>query len=142
MVGGRLTVELESLAELEPALANEDFEVARVFISYGATAPSALDPCRLPAVAYSLEPPHAPSGTFATGDWHSTWTERDYGRAIETVRAAIFEGDVYQVSLVQHLYADFAGDPLAVADAVAALRPLEPAPLQGDGWTIVSASPE
>ncbi|MDE3025128.1 MAG: chorismate-binding protein, partial [Acidobacteriota bacterium] len=36
----------------------------------------------------------------------------------------------------------FAGDPAAVADALAPLRALEPAPLSGDGWTIVSASPE
>jgi para-aminobenzoate synthetase component 1 len=46
------------------------------------------------------------------------------------------------VSLVQHLWADFAGDPLALAAAFAPLRPREPAALQGDGWTIVSASPE
>ena len=38
--------------------------------------------------------------------------------------------------------ADFAGDPLALPAAFAPLRPLEPAALQGDGWTIVSASPE
>ena len=30
----------------------------------------------------------------------------------------------------------------ALAGALAPLRPLVPAPLQGDGWTIVSASPE
>ena len=58
------------------------------------------------------------------------------------MREAIREGDVYQVNLVQHLWADFAGDPLALAAALAPLRPLEPAALQGDGWTIVSASPE
>jgi para-aminobenzoate synthetase component I len=46
------------------------------------------------------------------------------------------------VNLVQHLVADFDGDALALADALAPLRPLEPEPLQGDGWTIVSASPE
>src|SRR5205814_10416705 len=37
---------------------------------------------------------------------------------------------------------EFDGDPLALADALAPLRPLQPEPLQGDGWTIVSASPE
>jgi para-aminobenzoate synthetase component 1 len=58
------------------------------------------------------------------------------------VRHAIHEGDVYQVSLVQHLWAEFSGDPLALAAALAPLRPLESDPLQGDGWTIVSASPE
>jgi para-aminobenzoate synthetase component 1 len=82
------------------------------------------------------------SGSFRTGEWHQTWTPDAYSAAIETVRAAIREGDVYQVNLVQHLWADFSGDPLALATALAPLRPLEPAALQGDGWTIVSASPE
>jgi para-aminobenzoate synthetase component I len=137
-----LTVELASLAELEPALARERFEVARVFVSYGACAPTGAEPCRLPPVAYTLEPARRAQGTFATGEWHATWSEDEYAAAIETVRAAIYEGDVYQVNLVQHLWAEFDGDPLAVADALAPLRPLEPAPLQGNGWTIVSASPE
>jgi para-aminobenzoate synthetase component 1 len=43
---------------------------------------------------------------------------------------------------VQHLSAAFEGDPLALAAALAPLRPLAPEPLTGDGWTIVSASPE
>jgi para-aminobenzoate synthetase component I len=137
-----VTVELGSLEELEPALAREEFDVARVFIGYGATAPSAPEPCRLPKVAYSLERPAAPRGSFATGEWRQTWTPAAYAAAIGTVREAIREGDVYQVNLVQHLWADFAGDPLALAAALAPLRPLESAPLQGDGWTIVSASPE
>ncbi len=137
-----MTVELGSLAELEPALAGEEFDVARVFVAYGASAPSAPDPCRLPKVAYSLEPPASPGDSFSTGDWHTTWSPAGYAAAIDAVRDAIREGDVYQVNLVQHLWADFAGDPLALAAALAPLRPLEPAPLQGDGWTIVSASPE
>jgi para-aminobenzoate synthetase component 1 len=137
-----VTVELDSLAELEPALAGEQFDVARVFIGYGACAPPAPEPCRLPKVAYSLDPPAAPAGAFRTGEWHRTWSPAAYAAAIETVREAIREGDVYQVSLVQHLWADFAGDPLALGAALAPLRPLESAPLHGDGWTIVSASPE
>jgi para-aminobenzoate synthetase component 1 len=137
-----VTVELGSLAELEPALAEEEFEVARVFVGYGACAPSAPEPCPLPKVAYSLDPPEPATGSFATGEWHTTWSPDAYAAAIATVREAIHEGDVYQVSLVQHLWADFAGDPLALAAAFAPLRPREPAALQGDGWTIVSASPE
>ena len=43
---------------------------------------------------------------------------------------------------MQHLRAEFEGDPAALAAALAPLRPLEPAPLAGDGWAIVSASPE
>jgi para-aminobenzoate synthetase component 1 len=137
-----VTVELGSLAKLEPALAGETFEVARVFVGYGASAPSAPEPCRLPKVAYSLEQPEPAIGTFHTGEWRTTWSAEAYAAAIETVRAAIREGDVYQVNLVQHLWADFAGDPLALAAALAPLRPLEGAALYGDGWTIVSASPE
>jgi para-aminobenzoate synthetase component I len=137
-----VTVELGSLEELEPALASEEFDAARVFVGYGASAPSAPEPCRLPKVAYSLDRPATSTGSFRTGDWHQTWTPDAYAGAIETVREAIREGDVYQVNLVQHMWADFAGDPLALGAALAPLRPLESAPLQGDGWTIVSASPE
>jgi para-aminobenzoate synthetase component I len=137
-----LTTELDSLAELEPALAAEEFDVARVFISYGACAPSAPEPCRLPKVAYSLDAPPRTHGTFSVGPWETTWSEDEYAHAVETVRGAIYEGDVYQVNLVQHLRAGFDGDPAAVAAALAPLRPLEPAPFAGDGWTVVSASPE
>jgi para-aminobenzoate synthetase component 1 len=135
-------VELSSVAELEPALAREQFDVARVYVSYGASAPHKPDPCPLPAVAYTLDPPRAAEAPYAIGDWLTTWSAEDYTDAVETVREAIREGDVYQVNLVQHLRAPFAGDPVALADALAPLRPLEPAALEGDGWAIVSASPE
>jgi para-aminobenzoate synthetase component 1 len=96
-------------------------------------------------VAYAItsteQRPTAP-GEYAIGDWHATWSEGEYADAVDAVRAAIAEGDVYQVNLVQHLCAEFDGDPAGLADALAPLRPLEPRPLQGDGWTIVSASPE
>jgi para-aminobenzoate synthetase component 1 len=135
-------VELTSLDELEPALAAEQFDVARVYVGYGATAPGKPDPCALPRLAYSLDQPRRPHDGFAVGDWTTTWSADEYARAIEVVRAAIFEGDVYQVNLVQHLWAPFGGDPVALAAALAPLRPLEPAVLEGDGWAIVSASPE
>jgi para-aminobenzoate synthetase component 1 len=149
-----MTVELDSLAELEPALAADGFfaredAVARVFVGYGASdglrrsgVPAPPEPCRLPAVAYTLEPPRQAAGGYAVGEWRATWSERDYAEAVDVVRAAIAEGDVYQVNLVQHLSADFDGDPAALARALALLHPLEPEPLEGDGWTIVSASPE
>jgi para-aminobenzoate synthetase component 1 len=137
-----LTVELDSLAELEAALAGEEFETARVYVAYGASAPTKPDPCALPAVAYSLDAAPQPSGGFSVGEWETTWSEAEYAAAVEVVRAAIHEGDVYQVNLVQHLRAAFEGDPAAVAAALAPLRPLEAEPLVGDGWAIVSASPE
>jgi len=61
---------------------------------------------------------------------------------VEAVRAAIERGDVYQVNVVQHLSAELDGDAAALARALAPLRPLHPRPLVGDGWAIVSASPE
>jgi para-aminobenzoate synthetase component 1 len=79
---------------------------------------------------------------FRLGEWQPTWAPEDYAAAVEEVRAAIKRGDVYQVNLVQHLSAPFAGSPFALAQALAPLRPLHPRPLVGDGWAIVSASPE
>jgi para-aminobenzoate synthetase component 1 len=154
-----VTVELAALAELEPALEADGFfergdVVAHVYVGYRASdglrriaTVSPPEPCALPAVAYELAPARRPAaaiaaGGYAIGAWQATWSEDDYADAVDTVRAAIAEGDVYQVNLVQHLSADFDGDPAGVARALASLRPLEPRPLAGDGWTIVSASPE
>jgi len=149
-----VTVELDSLTELEPALRADGFfdsddRVARVYIGYRATdalrrsgrvAPP--EPCRLPAVAYAYDTRRDAAGAFTIGDWRATWSEDEYADAVDVVRAAIAEGDVYQVNLVQHLQAEFDGDANGIAAALAPLRPLEPTPLHGDGWSIVSASPE
>ncbi len=58
------------------------------------------------------------------------------------MRSAIERGDVYQVNLVQHLSAPFRGNAAGLAERLSPLDPLHPAPLEGDGWAIVSASPE
>jgi len=152
-----LTVELQALADLEPALAAEGFfgrddVVAHVYVAYRCSdvlrrtaAPPPPEPCPLPAVAYAIEPAAAASragGSFRVGAWQASWSEVEYAHAVDAVRAAIAEGDVYQVNLVQHLQAEFEGDPAGLARALAPLRPLEPRPLEGDGWAIVSASPE
>jgi para-aminobenzoate synthetase component 1 len=76
------------------------------------------------------------------GPWERSWDDDGYAAAIEAVRAAIARGDVYQVNLVQHLSAPFAGSPEMLAAALAPLRPLVPRPFVGDGWAVVSASPE
>jgi para-aminobenzoate synthetase component 1 len=149
--------ELDSPAELEPALAAEGFfgrddVVARVYVGYRCSdalrrvaMPAPPEPCPLPAVAVSIEPRDVPvpePGAYEVGDWRPSWSEPQYAAAVEAVRASIAEGDVYQVNLVQHLCADFDGDPAGLAHALAPLRPLEPAPLRGADWSIVSASPE
>jgi para-aminobenzoate synthetase component 1 len=140
-------LELERLAELEPALRDlgffgRDGVVARVFLAQRTGAP---EPCPLPAVAASIEREDEPAPeprAFAVGEWERTWTDEAYAAAIEAVRAAIREGDVYQVNLVQHLSAPFRGDPHGLAAALAPLRPLVSRALTGDGWAIASASPE
>jgi para-aminobenzoate synthetase component 1 len=129
-----------------------DGVVADVYLGYGLSqalrrndsAPPP-EPCRLPLLACRLRAENEPvprAGGFRIGDWDPTWEEAAYADAIEGVRAAIERGDVYQVNLVQHLSAPFAGDPAGLAFRLAPLRPLHPRPLAGEGWTIASASPE
>ncbi len=148
----------DPLADVEAYLGETGFlggppeRVADLYLAYGIsdglrreTHPSAPEPCPLPLAACRLrradERP-APAGEFAIGAWERTWDDEGYAGAISAVRAAIARGDVYQVNLVQHLSAPFAGDPASVAARLARLRPLDDRPLSGDGWTIVSASPE
>jgi para-aminobenzoate synthetase component 1 len=139
---------------LDAYLAEElhDGLVADVFLGYGLSAslrrepsPSPPEPCRLPLLAArvraSVESTQAGSG-FRVGDWEASWTPEAHAAAVEEVRAAIARGDVYQVNLVQHLSAPHEGSAAALAAALAPLRPLHPRPLVGDGWAIVSGSPE
>ena len=85
-----------------------------------------------------------------SGAWSRTWAESEHRSAVDAVRTAIARGDVYQVNLVQHLSASFAGSPSALAARLAPLTQPNDAPLgdsawrllEGAGWAIVSASPE
>ncbi len=151
--------EFASAAELEAALRSVGFFeggaqglVADVYLGYAlsrtlrrTSAPDPPEPCPLPAAAARVRPATqrpTEAGPFRIGTWERTWAEVDYAAAVEAVREAIAAGDVYQVNLVQHLSAPFTGDPAGLARALAPLRPLEPRPLVGDDWAIVSASPE
>ncbi|HEX4746686.1 MAG TPA: anthranilate synthase component I family protein [Gaiellaceae bacterium] len=97
--------------------------------------------CRLLERADSLATPRR-ENRLAIGEWERSWTAAEYGAAVEDVRAAIARGDVYQVNLVQHLHAPFAGDPTALAARLAPLRPLHPDPFVTADWAVASASPE
>jgi para-aminobenzoate synthetase component 1 len=148
----------DPLAELEVYLEDAGFFgaaddlVADVFLGYGisralrrAPWPDPPEPCRLPLLAARIRPADEPRprpGAFRVGEWRRFWDDEGCAAAIEAVQAAIGRGDVYQVNLVQHLHAPFHGDPAGIAAALAPLRPLQPAPLAGDGWAIVSGSPE
>jgi para-aminobenzoate synthetase component 1 len=152
-------LELGSLAEVEQALRRAGFFeggadgfVADLYLGYWLSrtlrrtdAPDLPEPCPLPAAALRIRAEDEPSpaaGSFRIGRWEPTWSADDHARAIEAVRASIARGSVYQVNLVQHLSAPFRGDPTGLAAALRPLRPLELRPFVGDGWTIVSASPE
>ncbi|MGH3045353.1 MAG: anthranilate synthase component I family protein [Gaiellaceae bacterium] len=145
------------LAELEGSLADAGFFgrdnlVADIFLGYGISRslrrspwPDPPEPCRLPLVAariHRADEQPAAIGRFAIGEWQRSWDDEGYAGAVEGVQAAIARGDVYQVNLVQHLHAPFDGDPAGLAPALAPLSPLHPAPLVGDDWAVVSASPE
>jgi para-aminobenzoate synthetase component 1 len=111
--------------------------------------PGAPEPVDLPLVAcriWSVDDGAPAAGPdhhgYRLGDWRHTWTRAGYAHAVLTAREAIAAGEVYQVNLVQHLWAPFDGDPSAVAAALSAFAPLHPAPLVGEGWAVVSASPE
>ena len=127
--------------------------VAELYLGYGLSqairrhaTPQPPEPCPvLPLAACRLRDPLATDcykGFVEIGAWERTWTTAEYAAAIEEVRAAIGRGDVYQVNLVQHLEASFAGDPHALAGRLAQLRPLQPTPFVTDTWAVVSASPE
>ena len=127
--------------------------VAELYLGYGlsreirrGSAAAPPEPCHaLPLAACRLaQESHVTRRHegFEIGDWAETWTAAEYCAAIEEVRAAIGRGDVYQVNLVQHLQAPFSGDPHALADCLASLRPLQPAPFVTDTWAVSSASPE
>ena len=150
---------LGSIAEVERELRAVGFFeggasglVADVYLGYGlsralrrTSTPDPPEPCPLPPAAVrvrAIDEPPTTAGRYEVGPWERSWADDAYGAAIERVREAIAAGDVYQVNLVQHLSAPFRGDPAGLAPALAPLRPLEPRAFLGDGWAVVSASPE
>ena len=135
----------------EGFFAGEVGDYADLFLAYGLSRslrrephPDPPGPCRLPLAACRIRRhgEETGAGAFSIGEWEPSWDPSDYAAAIAAVRDAIADGLVYQVNLVQHLSAPFEGDPGGLVPKLAPLRPLHPDPLAGDGWAIVSASPE
>ena len=130
--------------------------VADLYLGYGlsstirrerSSAPP--EPCPLPLAActvrrreYVVEYGNKRDKELEFGPWQQTWSAAEYAAAVRRVRQAIALGDVYQVNLVQHLSASFAGDPGALTARLAHLKPHNREPYCGDGWAVVSGSPE
>ena len=106
--------------------------------------PSPVAVPELVAVAYRRgEQASRVHGGARVGDWTASWTDAEHAAAVEQVRSAIARGDVYQANVVGHRTAPVAGDPLAVAEAVAQLPGARyGGMLAGAGWAVGSASPE
>jgi para-aminobenzoate synthetase component I len=137
--------------------------VADLFLGYGLSSvirrtatPAPPEPCALPLAACAVRPVgHAGvrndnGADLSIGTWERTWAEEDHAGAVEAVRDAIARGDVYQVNLVQHLSAPFAGRPGTLAARLGTLTQPSDWPFRDDGWrrfggsdwAVVSASPE
>ena len=123
---------------------------AELYLGYGLSEPlrrtampAPPEPCPLPLAAVRVrEEKRLVSQQHKVpeiGSWKRSWADADYAEAVEKVRDAIARGDVYQVNLVQHLSAELSGDPRALGEP---LRGFSPRVMAGDGWTVVSASPE
>jgi para-aminobenzoate synthetase component 1 len=130
--------------------------VADLYLGYGLSSTirrerlaAPPEPCPLPLAActvrrreYVVECDKRGANELRFGPWQQTWGSSDYAEAVGRVREAIARGDVYQVCLVQHLSAVFEGDPGALAACLARLKPHTREPYRGDGWAVVSGSPE
>jgi para-aminobenzoate synthetase component 1 len=92
------------------------------------------------------EPPGSEPGRPAPwrlGPWRPSWTPQAHADAVRGVREAIARGDVYQVNVVGHHSAEYAGDPLPALQRVAGLPGARyGGVLTGDGWALACASPE
>ena len=130
--------------------------VADLYLGYGLAASLAgvherqpPEPCPLPLAACrvrQLASAHGANrraaGAFTAGRLAATWTPAEHAAAVTAAREAIGRGDVYQVNLVQHLAAPFRGSPRALEAALAPLGAAWAHALHGEGWSIVSATPE
>ncbi len=84
-----------------------------------------------------------PRGQFLTGAWRDLTSRADADTAIARIRAGIADGDYYQVNYTTRLQATFAGDSLALFEALRAEQAQAwCAYLDLGRWQICSVSPE
>lgn len=88
-------------------------------------------------------PPIRDQAPLRLGDWIDSWSPAEHAAAVQSVRAAIARGDVYQANVVGHARAAYQGDPLPALSRLATLPGARYGGLlTGDGWAIGCASPE
>lgn len=113
----------------------------------GAPTPAPALPDLVVVVYGHTDRPHPPpadrTGGWWLGHWRDSWSAAEHAAAVDAVRAAIGRGDVYQVNLVGHATAPYAGDPLPALGRLAALPGARyGGTLSGTGWALGCASPE
>jgi para-aminobenzoate synthetase component 1 len=115
----------------------------------GLRAP-AQSPCpAVPDAVVVVYDAAAPAGAGAVerparvGPWTPSWPVEEHLAAIESVRAAIARGDLYQANVVGHRSAPYAGP---ISTAASAVHRIGGTPFAGSiagrGWSVHSASPE
>jgi len=76
-------------------------------------------------------------------EWRAGCTEREYGAAVERIRALIAAGDTYQVNFTFPMHADFEGDASALFDALSSAQPTEYGCfIETPDFAVLSVSPE
>jgi para-aminobenzoate synthetase/4-amino-4-deoxychorismate lyase len=143
-----------ALGEVEAAVAAGAWAVG--MIAYEAAA--GLDPAAhvrpgqegVPLVWFGIadapdpEPaPLTPAGGYALAPWRPDWSRAEHAGKVAQVRAAIAEGDTYQVNLTTRLRSRLSGDPYGLyGDLAHRQRGAHHAYLDLGAVAVVSASPE
>ena len=139
-VAGRLATGLQDVTSDLAALDSTGFWVVVVTFEGEVTCARFAD----------VRPAPMPAGLWsgpARSAWSTSISQDDYHRAVETVRAEIAAGEVYQVNVCRVLTAALpdptAGDPAGLAGLLATGNPAPYAALvELPGIAVVSASPE
>ena len=151
------------LASLDEVAASKDPDLIAIgFITYEAgvllegSTPLFRQPEGTPLAAFGLyRIRNAARGRAASPEARFTFEEapratpetslssRDWERGVETIREGIARGDVYQVNLTRRTRLRTGAEPLALAGALFRENPVPYAvTLAGEGWAVVSNSPE